>query len=405
MQRPSSASMDPETQNQKPDHGIEHEVLRRYAEGATAVQPDLCCPVDYDTRFLEIIPKEIIEKDYGCGDPSRHVRSGETVLDLGSGAGKICYILSQKVGENGVVIGVDFNDTMLALAHKHKPAIIDAVGYDNVVFRKGKIQDLALDLDRAQAWLAAHPVKNVEDLHAFEAECSRLRSEEPMIPNNHVDVVVSNCVLNLVRPEDKAQLFREIHRVLRPGGRAVISDIVSDKDPTPAILNDSELWSGCISGAFREDRFPVMFEEAGFYGIRILARQQQPWQVIDGIEFRSLTVEASKIEQGRDMDLDETVIYNGPWKEVRDDFGNVYRRGERMAVSSHLFSRLEDLQGAYRGEVTPIHPRGQVDPHAAGPMDADAARTRPDRDSEGRDFRLALTGDNGDSCCSSDGCG
>jgi len=113
-----------------------------------------------------------------------------------------------------------------------------------------------------------------------------------MVPDASVDVVVSNCVLNLVDPRDKQGLFREIARVLRPGGRAVISDIVSDEDIPLALQQDPTLWSGCLSGALREDQFVRAFEESGFVGIRILERDTDPWQTVEGIEFRSVTVEA-----------------------------------------------------------------------------------------------------------------
>lgn len=277
---------------------VEGEVLRRYKAGAKTVEKGLCCPTEYDKSSLDLLPQEIIEKDYGCGDPSRYVRSGETVIDLGSGAGKICYILAHKVGSQGRVIGVDFNDDMLALSRKYLDEMAGKLGYRNVRFVKGKIQDLALDLDKAQAWLSGRPIANVEDLYDFQSECDRLRLEEPLIADGSVDVIVSNCVLNLARPEDKGTLFAEMHRVLRKGGRAVISDIVCDKDPTPRIKADPELWSGCIAGAMREDEFLEMFERAGFYGIEILVRQDEPWQVIDGIEFRSVTVQAFKGKEG-----------------------------------------------------------------------------------------------------------
>ena len=90
-------------------------VQERYSKGARAQVPELCCPVDYDASLLEVLPEEIIERDYGCGDPSRFVRPGETVLDLGAGAGKICYMASQLVGSEGRVIGVDATADMLAL--------------------------------------------------------------------------------------------------------------------------------------------------------------------------------------------------------------------------------------------------------------------------------------------------
>ena len=207
----------PEFKSEKYD--IETAVLERYKGGARQRQAELCCPVEYEGQYLEIIPDEIIAKDYGCGDPSRYVKPGETVLDLGSGSGKICYILSQKVGQYGQVIGVDFNDEMLSLSRKYQGEIAGKLGYQNVRFVKGKIQDLALDFDAAQRWLDANPIASIEQVGNFHAECDRLRKEQPLIPENSVDVVVSNCVLNLVRPEDKQQLFAEIYRVLKRGQR------------------------------------------------------------------------------------------------------------------------------------------------------------------------------------------
>ena len=99
--------------------GIEQAVRERYARGAKAKEEALCCPTSYDPKYLKVIPKEILEKDYGCGDPSRYLKEGDVVLDLGSGVGKICYIASQVVGHKGRVIGVDFNPAMLSLARKH----------------------------------------------------------------------------------------------------------------------------------------------------------------------------------------------------------------------------------------------------------------------------------------------
>ncbi|MEM1213663.1 MAG: methyltransferase domain-containing protein, partial [Planctomycetota bacterium] len=167
-----------------PGYDVEAEVKERYAKGAEAAEQALCCPVDYDTQYLKILPQEIIERDYGCGDPSKWVGEGEDVLDLGSGGGKICYILSQKVGAAGKVIGVDVNDTMLGLARKYQGEIAEKVGYSNVEFRKGRIQDLKLSLDAAQAWLDEHPATDIDGVAAFEAECDRLRAEQPLIEDN-----------------------------------------------------------------------------------------------------------------------------------------------------------------------------------------------------------------------------
>ena len=377
---------------------VEGAVLRRYKAGAERAEKGLCCAVAYDRASLDLLPKEIVEKDYGCGDPSKYVRAGETVVDLGSGAGKVCYILAHKVGSRGRVIGVDFNDDMLALSRKYLDEMAGKLGYRNVRFVKGKIQDLALDLDKAQGWLDGHPVGTVEDLYEFQAECDRLRREEPLIAEAGVDVIVSNCVLNLARPEDKGKLFAEMHRVLRQGGRAVISDIVCDEDPTPEIQADPDLWSGCISGAMREDEFLEMFERAGFYGIEVLARQDDPWQVVDGIEFRSITVQAFKGTEGPCIERNQAVIYTGPWKCVCDDDGHTLQRGRRMAVCDKTFGIMTDPDGPYAGQIVPVPPREQVPLETADPFDCSRSDLRHPRETKGLDYHADISQQT-DNCC------
>ena len=277
---------------------VEQAVKDRYAVGAQQEEAALCCAVDDNPRLLALIPEEILARDYGCGDPSQHLRPGETVLDLGSGAGKICYIAAQVVGAEGRVIGVDMTPEMLALAEKYRHSIGEQLGYHNVEFHRGRIQDLRTDLDAADAHLREHPVASFAELQAFEAVMAEQRAQRPLIADGCVDVVVSNCVLNLVQDADKRQLFGEIFRVLRQGGRTVISDIVAD-EPVPAHMKaDPELWSGCVSGAMQEKEFITAFEEAGFSGIAVLKRDSQPWRTVEGIAFRSMTVVAHKGEPG-----------------------------------------------------------------------------------------------------------
>lgn len=392
--------MTPETKMTQ--YNIETEVLDRYKAGAKAVQPTLCCPTEYDTNYLKIIPQEIIDKDYGCGDPTQYINPGETVIDLGSGGGKNCYILAQKLGAEGQVIGVDFNDEMLNLARKYQNEIAQKLGHQNTQFVKGKIQDLALNLDLAQQWLNQHPISSVEEMAAFERECDRLRQEQPLIADNSIDVVISNCVLNLVRPEDKKQLFEEIYRVLNKGGRAVISDIVCDEYPTENILNDPELWSGCISGAFREDEFLQMFEKAGFYGVEILVRQSEPWQVIDGIEFRSVTVQAFKGKEGDCLDRNQAVIYKGPWKQVLDDDGHTLYRGQRMAVCDKTFKLYTDINGPYHQDFIPLPPHQEIPIEEAAEFDCRRNVVRDPKETKGTDYRLNFTSDS--SCCAPSDC-
>lgn len=337
---------------------VDHAVGSRYSQAARTPQPSLCCPVNYDPRWLEVIPQEIAERDYGCGDPSRDLRPGETVLDLGSGGGKMCYIAAQVVGARGRVIGVDCNDDMLALARKHQRAVAERLGYANVEFRKGRIQDLQLNLELFDQYLAEHPPRSSTEWLRAEEHARQLRQTAPLVTSRSVDVVVSNCVLNLVRKEDRRALFAEILRVLKPGGRAVVSDIVSDADVPEALQADPQLWSGCISGAFREDHLPGAFEEAGFHGIEIIARQSEPWAVVQGIPFRSLTVRAYKAAEAAPSDQPLAVIYHGPWKAVQDDAGRILRRGERTAIDAQTATLYAGPP--YAGAVTLVPPPGSI---------------------------------------------
>jgi SAM-dependent methyltransferase len=382
-------------------YDIEQTVLERYQAGAKQQQPALCCPTEYEGNYLDILPQEIIEKDYGCGDPTRYVGVGETVLDLGSGTGKNCYILAQKVGATGRVIGVDFNDEMLAIARKYQSQIADKVGYLNTAFVKAKIQDLKLDLDKTEAFLKNNPIASVEQLSQFESQCDRLRSESPLISDDSIDVVISNCVLNLVRPQDKQQLFQEIYRILKRGGRAVISDIVCDEEPTPEILNDPDLWSGCIAGAFREDGFLKMFEEAGFYGIQILKREENPWQTIDGIEFRSMTVSAFKGKEGPCLERKQSVIYKGPWKQVQDDDGHIICRGERMAVCDKTYQILTNANSPYAKDIILVPAYQDIPLEEAELFSCKSKAIRHPRETKGLDYNL--TDVNNDAACCSPG--
>jgi len=377
----------------------ENSVKSRYAAAAHQSEAALCCPVDYDARYLEVIPSEVIEKDYGCGDPSKYVREGETVLDLGSGTGKICFIASQVVGAEGKVIGIDMTDDMLEVSRRNAPVIAERIGYGNVEFRKGRIQDLGLDFGLLENFLADHPVIDGESLAAMEVESARLRREEPLVASDSVDVVVSNCVLNLVASEQKERLFREILRVLKRGGRAVISDIVSDEPVPDHLQRDERLWSGCISGALTEEGFLKAFEKADFYGVEFLKFESQPWQVVEGIEFRSVTVQAFKGKDGPCMDHNQAVIYKGPFKEVVDDDGHRLRRGMRQAVCEKTFSIYGGA--AYEDMFELISPQESIAPEAAVEFDCHRMEYRHPRETKGQNYDLTS---DPSQCCGDGGC-
>ena len=374
---------------------VERAVGERYSRAAEAREESLCCPVSYDPKYLSVIPDEIKERDYGCGDPSRFVREGDAVLDLGSGGGKVCYIAAQIVGPEGFVIGVDVNDEMLMLAEKYRRQFGDEIGYRNVEFRKGRIQDLRLDLRLVDSYLRENPIRSAGELADFENYCARIREERPLVADESVDVVLSNCVLNLVRPEDKEQLFAEMFRVVRRGGRISISDIVSDEDVPDELKHDPELWSGCIAGAYREDAFLDAFDRAGFYGIEIVKRDECPWRTVRGIEFRSVTVVAHKGKQGPCWERKQAVIYRGPWRKVIDDDGHVLERGKRTAVCDKTFQLYN--REPYARDIIGVEPLESIPLEEAAPFDCKRSAVRHPRETKGMGYDV--TDLSGAQCC------
>jgi arsenite methyltransferase len=374
-------------------------VRARYAAGAKDTETRLCCPVDYKHEYLKVIPQEVIDRDYGCGDPSRYLREGEIVLDLGSGTGKICFIAAQVVGPGGKVIGVDMTDEMLQVARTNAPLVAKRIGYENVEFRKGRIQDLALDLEKLDAELKARPITDAASFLRADELAQELRVKHPLVASDSVDVVVSNCVLNLVEPKSKRQLFDEIFRVLKKGGRAVISDIVSDEDVPEHLQNDPELWSGCISGALTEEGFLQAFSDAGFYGIQLLQRDAEPWQTIEGIEFRSVTIEAFKGKQGACFERNQAVIYRGPFREVLDDDNHRMERGVRYAVCDKTYNLYR--KAPYREFFEFIEPRNEIPLAEAEPFDCARTTRRHPKETKGQDYKVTTAAS---SCCDGGGC-
>jgi SAM-dependent methyltransferase len=379
-------------------------VRDRYSAASKEREAALCCPVTYDAKYLEVIPQEIIERDYGCGDPSPYVRPGDTVVDLGSGGGKLCYIISQQVGPSGKVIGVDVNDEMLALARGHQPEVAAKIGHDNVEFRYGRIQDLAVDLELlGQELSELQSDGSAQSALQMVTLPDEIRSNRPMIEDDSVDCVVSNCVLNLVDANDRKQLFAELYRVLKPGGRAAISDIVSDEDVPVDMQNDSELWSGCISGAWREDLFLKEFQDAGFVGLTIDKRQSEAWQTVNGIEFRSVTVVAVKPSSDVCLERNQAVIYKGPFEHVVDDEGHKYPRGVRMAVCDRTFKLL--TAPPYADMFHAVEPLQDIPVEQANEFDCSVDQVRSPRQTKGQLYNLTTQSADSGCCGTSDsGC-
>jgi len=208
-------------------------------------------------------------------------------------------------------------------------------------------------------------------------------------------VVISSCVLNLVEPKSKRHLFDEIFRVLKKGGRAVISDIVSDEEVPEEMQQDPELWSGCISGAFTEESFLAAFYNAGFYGIQILKRDPDPWRTVQGIEFRSVTVEAFKGKQGECFERNQAVIYRGPFKEVLDDDNHRMERGKRYAVCDKTYNLYK--KAPYQEFFEFVDPIVDLPLAEAKPFDCSRTSLRHPKETKGQDYNATTEANN--KCC------
>ena len=237
-------------------------IQERYGSAALEKESCLCTPVGFDPVLLKAIPKEVIERDYGCGDPTKYVKKNDIVLDLGSGSGKNAFICSQIVGKEGRVIGVDQNIEMLSLARKAAKYVSKKIGFKNTEFLQGSIENLD-ELDN---------------------------NLNPLIKDKSIDIILSNCVLNLVNPESRNHLLRNIKRVLKDNGRIAISDIVSSKKVPLRLQHNHALWTGCISGAWYEPEFISDFKNLGFKNLEFAQRSAEPWKVVEDIQFRTVTL-------------------------------------------------------------------------------------------------------------------
>ncbi|MGB9125414.1 MAG: arsenite methyltransferase [Nitrosotalea sp.] len=248
---------------------IKEKVKERYGKIALTGNSDCCCMpgecsttdsvidatkiIGYDPKELESIPQESI-LGVGCGAPIKFadLKEGETVLDLGSGAGIDAFLSANKVSKSGKVIGIDMTDEMLDKAR------INARNgnYTNVEFRKGDIE------------------KNIP------------------VNNDTIDAVISNCVINLT--SDKTSAFKEVYRILKKGGRMVISDLVTDQELEQDQIN-AEQWCSCIDGALTQEHYIESIKKAGFHDVSVLdQRVYMEGEKVNGRKITSLVIKATK---------------------------------------------------------------------------------------------------------------
>jgi MoaA/NifB/PqqE/SkfB family radical SAM enzyme/SAM-dependent methyltransferase len=284
-----------------------------YHDAALEDKESILNPACYEEQYLSHIPTHLRFRGYGCGSPilDANLKQGECMLDLGSGRGIECFIASKLVGKSGRVVGVDMLDSMLAIARSGAEEVAHGLGYTNLSFTKGYLETLP-----------------------FEAE--------------HFDVITSNCVLNL--SSHKRKLFSEIFRVLKKGGRLVVSDVICDEEASAIIRNDAKLSGECIGGALTQAHLLGLLRESGFENVELLKRFF--YREVQGHLFYSLTFVARKPESQKQVD----VIYKGVGESLTLENGIVLFKGVKTRIDETLAKLLErevfllDENGAVRNQ-------------------------------------------------------
>ncbi|HDN94811.1 MAG TPA: methyltransferase domain-containing protein, partial [Nitrospirae bacterium] len=304
-------------------------------QGLHDLKTDACCCSDElcDPAIREIekeLDEEILTKFYGCGSPIPPALEGCRILDLGCGTGKDVYIASRLAGEEGYVIGVDMTDEQLEVAQKHLEPQMKRFGYSkpNVEFKKGYIEDL----------------------------------RKLGIEDNSIDIVMSNCVINLA--SDKEAVFKEIFRVLKPGGELYFSDVFTGRRVPEDIANDSLLHSECLGGAMYFEDFRRMMREAGCPDYRVASRHKvsinnpEISERVGMIDFYSMTVRAFKLESLENIceDYGQVAVYRGTIPgcvhvfELDDH--HRFIAGKPMLVCGNTAMMLQETRFAFHFKIT-----------------------------------------------------
>lgn len=310
------------------------ESVRHYYGEVLQASSDLktsaCCSIDampaYLKTLLAALHPEVLERFYGCGSPLPPALQGKTVLDLGCGSGRDCYLLSTLVGPNGSVIGVDMTPEQLDVALRHREWHAERLGYANVEFLHG----------------------HIENLSAIG------------IADNSIDAVVSNCVINL-SPE-KAKVLAEIFRVLKPGGELYFSDVFADRRIPIELRQDPVLLGECLGGALYWEDFRRILQDLGCPDVRVV--KQNPISLDDPdvaakigmVNFKSVTVRAFKLElEDRCEDYGQVACYLGTIAEHPHAFAlddhHYFETGRPLRVCGNTADMLAGTRYAAHFQV------------------------------------------------------
>ena len=306
------------------------ETVRDYYGKTLKTNGDLktnaCCSYDSlpksQGKILDLIDDEILDRFYGCGSPIPQDIKGQVILDLGCGTGRDVFMASYLVGEDGSVIGVDMTDEQLNVAERHIDSQMKRFGYSqrNVEFKKGYIEDL----------------------------------QSIGLKDNSIDVVISNCVINLSPYKEK--VFREIFRVLKPGGELYFSDVFTGRRVPQDLKSDPVLYGECLGGALYIEDFRRMLATLGCPDYRTTKKTQivltndDVERLAGSIDFYSVTIRAFKLDSLEDIceDYGQLAIYNGTIDEAPHYFTlddhHIFYTGKPLLVCGNTASMLQETR-------------------------------------------------------------
>lgn len=304
-----------------------HEEVKNYygkeLKESSDLKTNACCtfisPDQHVKDAMAKIHDEVMSKYYGCGLVIPQDLSGLSVLDLGSGSGRDCYLISQLVGESGSVLGIDMTDEQLEVANRHIEYHRENFGYkdSNVAFKKGNID----------------------------------RLDELQLSSDTYDIIVSNCVINLCA--NKERVLQECFRLLRPGGEMYFSDVYCNRRLPTHLQNDSTLYGECLSGALYHQDFLELAKKAGFTDIRLVEKEEivmrdtELENKVKGYKFDSITYRLFKVEglESSQEDYGLTAIYKGGIEHSNDEFSldekTSFKPNEETPISGNTYQILK----------------------------------------------------------------